>query len=102
VLTPASPATSLSKSKHPDTMSCDVGLYGLAVMGQNFALNMAEHGFKVCVGNRSESKVDATVERAKAEGNLPIVGAKSPQEFCANLKSPDGSSSWSRPGSPST
>jgi 6-phosphogluconate dehydrogenase len=69
-------------------MSCDVGLYGLAVMGQNFALNMAEHGFKVCVGNRSESKVDATVERAKAEGNLPIVGAKSPQEFCANLKKP--------------
>ena len=28
-------------------MSCDVGLYGLAVMGQNFALNMASHGFKV-------------------------------------------------------
>jgi 6-phosphogluconate dehydrogenase len=49
---------------------------------------MAEHGFTVCVGNRSESKVDATVERAKAEGSLPIVGAKTPQEFCSNLKKP--------------
>lgn len=40
------------------TMSCDVGLYGLAVMGQNFALNMAEHGFTVAVCNRSPGKVD--------------------------------------------
>lgn len=69
-------------------MSCDIGLYGLAIMGQNFALNMAEHGFSVCVGNRSPSKVDNTVERAKKEGNLPITGAKSPAEFCANLKKP--------------
>jgi hypothetical protein len=30
---------------------CHVGLFGLSVVGQNFALNMAEHGFKVCVGN---------------------------------------------------
>jgi len=67
---------------------CDIGLYGLAVMGQNFALNMAEHGFTVCVGNRSPSKVDATVQRAKDEGNLPIVGAYSPQEFCAQLSKP--------------
>ena len=35
----------------------DIGLYGLAVMGQNFALNMAEHGFKVSVCNRSPAKV---------------------------------------------
>ena len=35
----------------------DIGLYGLAVMGQNFALNMASHGFKVAVCNRSPSKV---------------------------------------------
>ena len=34
-----------------------IGLYGLAVMGQNFALNMASHGFKVAVCNRSPSKV---------------------------------------------
>jgi 6-phosphogluconate dehydrogenase len=35
----------------------DIGLYGLAVMGQNFALNMAEHGFSVSVANRSPAKV---------------------------------------------
>ena len=49
---------------------------------------MAEHGFKVCVGNRSPSKVDLTVERAKQEGNLPIVGAKSSEELIARLKTP--------------
>jgi len=69
-------------------MSCDVGMYGLAIMGQNFALNMAEHGYKVCVGNRSESKVDTTVERAKKEGNLPIVGEKTPEAFVKAIKKP--------------
>ena len=69
-------------------MSCDIGLYGLAVMGQNFALNMAQHGFKVAVCNRSPSKVDTTVERAKAEGDLPLVGAKDPKDFVALLAKP--------------
>ena len=35
----------------------DIGLYGLAVMGQNFALNMASKGFTVSVCNRSHDKV---------------------------------------------
>lgn len=69
-------------------MSCDVGLWGLAVMGQNFALNMAEHGFKVAVGNRSPAKVTATVARAKAEGDLPLVGSTGPADFCAQLSKP--------------
>jgi len=69
-------------------MSCDVGLYGLAVMGQNFALNMASHGFKVCVGNRSPAKVELTVNRAKTEGNLPLIGALSPKEFVSQLSKP--------------
>ncbi|KAL7526347.1 hypothetical protein ACHAWF_001735 [Thalassiosira exigua] len=69
-------------------MSCDVGLYGLAVMGQNFALNMASHGFKVCVGNRSPSKVDLTVSRAKAEGNLPLVGSADVSDFVSQLSKP--------------
>jgi 6-phosphogluconate dehydrogenase len=56
--------------------SCEVGLYGLAVMGQNFALNMASKGFKVAVANRSPEKVDSTVARAKAEGDLPMEGFK--------------------------
>ena len=53
-----------------------VGLFGLAVMGQNFALNMASKGFSVVVSNRSLDKVDLTVERAKAEGNLPLTGQR--------------------------
>jgi len=69
-------------------MSSDIGLYGLAVMGQNFALNMAEHGFKVSVCNRSPSKVDTTVARAKIEGNLPVEGHKGIPEFIASLSVP--------------
>jgi len=67
---------------------CDVGLYGLAVMGQNFALNMASHEFKVCVGNRSPSKVDVTIQRAKDEGDLPLVGAYNMEEFVSKLSKP--------------
>lgn len=69
----------MSESKSRDLS--DVGLYGLAVMGQNFALNMAQHGFVVSVCNRSPEKVDATVARAREEGNLPLVGFKNPREF---------------------
>lgn len=80
-------------------MSFDVGLYGLAVMGQNFALNMAEHGFKVAVYNRSLDKVDHTVERAKAEGGLPlkkvfftlqfyVEGFKTAEDFVKAIKTP--------------
>jgi len=71
-----------------DDTPCDVGLYGLAVMGQNFALNIASHGFKVCVGNRSPSKVDLTVKRAKDEGDFPLVGAYSVEEFVSKLSKP--------------
>ncbi|KAJ0407341.1 hypothetical protein P43SY_004769 [Pythium insidiosum] len=66
----------------------DVGLYGLAVMGQNFALNMASHGFKVSVCNRSPDKIDTTVARARAEGDLPLVGFKDVAEFVASLARP--------------
>jgi len=66
----------------------DVGLYGLAVMGQNFALNMASHGFNVVVSNRSSPKVDLTVQRAIDEGNLPLEGAISPSEFVNKLSRP--------------
>lgn len=69
-------------------MSCDVGLYGLAVMGQNFALNMASKGFKVCVGNRSPSKVELTVNRAKDEGNLPLEGSTDVEDFVKKLSKP--------------
>ena len=80
--------SSSSSSSSPSSALSDIGLYGLAVMGQNFALNMASHGFTVSVCNRSPEKVDATVERAKQEGDLPLVGHKSIQDFVGSLSKP--------------
>ena len=51
-------------------MSSTVGLIGLAVMGQNLALNVAEKGFPISVYNRSGDKTDACVARAEKEGEL--------------------------------
>ncbi|KAL1568518.1 6-phosphogluconate dehydrogenase, decarboxylating 2 [Salvia divinorum] len=58
-----------------------IGLAGLAVMGQNLALNIADKGFPISVYNRTTSKVDETVERAKQEGNLPVYGFHDPGSF---------------------
>ena len=40
------------------TMQSDIGLIGLAVMGQNLALNIADHGFAISVYNRTTAKTD--------------------------------------------
>ncbi len=47
--------------------SSDIGLVGLAVMGQNLVLNMADHGYSVSVFNRTTSKMTAFVERVRKE-----------------------------------
>src|SRR5579875_1559080 len=66
--------------------NCDIGLIGLAVMGQNLVLNMNDHGFKVCVFNRTTSKVDDFLaEEAKG---TQVEGAHSIEELCSKLKSP--------------
>ena len=57
-------------------------------MGQNFALNMAEHGFKVGVHNRTLSKVDDTVARAKAENVPTLTGYHDTKQFIMSLKKP--------------
>jgi 6-phosphogluconate dehydrogenase len=64
----------------------DIGLIGLAVMGQNLVLNMADHGFTVAVYNRTTSKVDAFIE-GEAKGKT-ILGAHSVEEFVSKLKKP--------------
>ncbi|KAM3579433.1 phosphogluconate dehydrogenase (decarboxylating) gnd1 [Umbelopsis sp. WA50703] len=64
----------------------DIGLIGLAVMGQNLILNMNDNGFVVCAYNRTTSKVDHFLEN-EAKGTK-IVGAHSVQELCAKLKRP--------------
>ncbi|PSR88219.1 6-phosphogluconate dehydrogenase, decarboxylating like [Actinidia chinensis var. chinensis] len=65
-----------------------IGLAGLAVMGQNLALNIAEKGFPISVYNRTTSKVDETVERAKVEGNLPVHGFHDPESFVHSIQKP--------------
>ena len=54
----------------PQENSADVGLVGLAVMGQNLALNMADHGYKVAVHNRTT----ATTEKFVAENPPSVFG----------------------------
>eukprot|EP00898_Chlorokybus_atmophyticus_P003275 jgi/Chlat1/3949/Chrsp26S04209 len=65
-----------------------IGLAGLAVMGQNLALNIAEKGFPISVYNRTDSKVDDTVKRAKEEGNLPLKGYYNMKEFVESIEKP--------------
>ncbi len=66
--------------------SADIGLIGLAVMGENLVLNMESHGFTVAVFNRTTSKVNAFVE-GRAKGKK-IIGTHSPEELVAALKTP--------------
>ncbi|KZV31520.1 6-phosphogluconate dehydrogenase, decarboxylating 2, chloroplastic [Dorcoceras hygrometricum] len=65
-----------------------IGLAGLAVMGQNLALNIAEKGFPISVYNRTVTKVDETVDRAHREGGLPLFGQHNPKDFVLSLKRP--------------
>jgi len=66
--------------------TCDIGLIGLAVMGQNLVLNMNDHGYKAVVFNRTVSKVDEFL-KDQAKGTR-IIGAHSPEEMCQLLKKP--------------
>jgi len=66
--------------------SCDIGLIGLAVMGQNLVLNMNDHGFKVAVFNRTVSKVDDFLAN-EAKGTN-VAGAHSLEELVGLLRKP--------------
>jgi 6-phosphogluconate dehydrogenase len=75
----------------PAPASADVGLIGLAVMGANFALNMADHGFKVAVHNRTTS----VTERFMAENPASVIGpggalipAADVKDFVASIRRP--------------
>lgn len=67
-------------------MKADIGLIGLAVMGENLVMNMESKGFTVAVYNRTTSKVKNFVE-GRARG-LNIIGTYSLEELVANLKKP--------------
>ncbi len=66
--------------------TCDIGVIGLAVMGQNLVLNMNDHGYKVAVFNRTVSKVDDFLNN-EAKGTQ-VVGTHSVEELCGALKAP--------------
>ena len=64
----------------------DIGLVGLAVMGENLVLNMESKGFRVSVFNRTVEKVDKFMEgRGKGKN---IYGAHSLEDFVQSLKAP--------------
>ena len=62
----------------------DIGLIGLAVMGENLVLNMESKGFTVAVYNRTVSKVDDFVN-GRGKGKK-FIGARSIEELCKSLK----------------
>ncbi|MBX3080764.1 MAG: decarboxylating NADP(+)-dependent phosphogluconate dehydrogenase [Anaerolineae bacterium] len=64
----------------------DIGLIGLAVMGQNLVLNMNDKGFTVAVYNRTVSKVDEFLQGTAA--GTKVIGAHSLAELVQKLKRP--------------
>ena len=66
--------------------NCDIGLIGLAVMGENLILNMEDKGFSVAVFNRTVSKVDDFVNGRGA--GKKITGCHDLKEFAASLSRP--------------
>lgn len=67
-------------------MKANIGLIGLAVMGQNLVLNMNDHGFKVAVFNRTTSAVDDFL--ADAAKGTQVIGTHSLEELVDSLESP--------------
>jgi 6-phosphogluconate dehydrogenase len=66
--------------------TCDIGLIGLAVMGENLALNIASRGFRIAVFNRTASVTDAfTAGRGKRPD---VVGCHTLADLVAALKAP--------------
>ena len=67
-------------------VTSEFGLIGLAVMGQNLALNIADHGFKVSVYNRTYAKTESFLNRNSYSNNL--AGFERLEAFVASLKKP--------------
>jgi 6-phosphogluconate dehydrogenase len=69
--------------------SADIGLIGLAVMGSNLALNIAENGYTVAVHNRTASKIDDFVAMAKEQGlNGKVIPKADLADFIQTIKRP--------------
>ncbi|MCL2805669.1 MAG: decarboxylating NADP(+)-dependent phosphogluconate dehydrogenase [Treponema sp.] len=66
--------------------NADIGLIGLAVMGENLVLNLESKGFQVAVYNRTTSKVDEFVNGRGA--GKKIIGCHSLSDLAANMAKP--------------
>ncbi|MEH6584837.1 MAG: decarboxylating NADP(+)-dependent phosphogluconate dehydrogenase [Halioglobus sp.] len=66
--------------------SADIGLIGLAVMGQNLVMNMNDHGFTVAVYNRTTSKMDEFL--ASSAKGTQVLGTHSIEDLVSSLKAP--------------
>src|ERR1041384_1386737 len=62
-----------------------IGMIGLAVMGENLALNIARNGFPIAVFNRDTSKVDKFLHRAEGK---QVIGAYTIEDFVKSLEKP--------------
>lgn len=69
-----------------NTPTADIGLIGLAVMGQNLVLNMNDHGYTVAVYNRSGDVTDEFL--AGSAQDTAVIGTHSLEELVSHLKSP--------------
>ena len=63
----------------------DIGVIGMAVMGKNLALNIADHGYRVAIYNRSGAVTDAVVAESPSAGFVP---QKTLAELVAALERP--------------
>jgi 6-phosphogluconate dehydrogenase len=80
----------------PETASCDIAMVGLAVMGQNLALNIADHGYIVAVYNRTTSITDKFIQDnhahfASPDNTIPgggLIPARDLAELVRLLKRP--------------
>jgi 6-phosphogluconate dehydrogenase len=70
----------------PNTAIADVGLIGLAVMGENLALNIADHGYKVAVYNRTTDVMKKFIARENPPGGL--VGCETVEQLVQAIKKP--------------
>jgi 6-phosphogluconate dehydrogenase len=80
------------------TKQCDIGVIGLAVMGENLALNMESKGFPVAVYNRTTEVTEKFVAGRGAGKNVQPTGSM--KEFVAALKSPRKAMMMVKAGAP--
>ncbi len=69
----------------PRTQTAKIGLIGLAVMGENLALNIARNGFPIAVFNRDTTKVDRFLKRAEGQ---QVIGAYSLKDLVNSIERP--------------